>query len=173
MLRPWCSWAKATPSSGRRDGVGRGPAIVALGLAAALCACTPRSGQGLPLSRLDTLVGQAIGDPSTCVLLADARTGQVVWRYGDAFNCARQLPACDAPGLMNATSALAFAARPGGRMQSCPSVPDGSRTVGWAEGRVQSRTRELIYSAVMEGQKALPGHEINARLYDAFDKAGL
>ena len=33
--------------------------------------------------------------------------------------------------------------------------------------------RNLVYSAVMEGQRTLPGREINARLYDAFQKAGL
>ena len=83
----------------------------ALALAAALvlAACGPRSGQGLRTNQLDTQIAAAIGDPSTCVLLADARTGQVVYRYGDDFNCVR----------------------------------------------------------------ALPGHEINARLYDAFQKAGL
>jgi hypothetical protein len=58
-------------------------------------------------------------------------------------------------------------------MASCPSVPDGSRQVGWAEGRVQSAKRGLVYSAVMEGERALPGHEINARLFDAFQRAGL
>jgi hypothetical protein len=31
----------------------------------------------------------------------------------------------------------------------------------------------MIYSAVMEGQRALPGHEMNARLFDAFEAAGL
>jgi hypothetical protein len=141
--------------------------------AATLAACTPPSGQGLPKGQLDTLVGQAIGDPSTCLLLADRATGKVVYQYGDDANCARPLPECDAAGVMNARAALRDATQPGGRMQSCPSVPDGSRTVGWAEGRVQSAKRDLVYSAVMEGQNALPGHEINARLYDAFQKAGL
>jgi hypothetical protein len=145
----------------------------AAALAALVAACTPPSGQNMPHSQLDTLVGQAIGDPNTCLILADAKTGVVVYRYGDEATCARALPECDAQGVMNAKAALQFATRVGGRMQSCPSVPDGSRTVGWAEGRVDSKTRELIYSAVMEGQNALPGHEINARLYDAFEKAGL
>jgi hypothetical protein len=140
---------------------------------ASLAACTPPSGQGLAKNELDTLVAQAIGDPSTCLLLADRATGQVVYQYGDAINCARPLPRCDGAGVMNARAALQLATEPGGRLQSCPSVPDGSRTVGWAEGRVQSTKRDLIYSAVMEGQNALPGHEISARLYDAFAKAGL
>jgi len=145
--------------------------LVAAGLA--LGACTPKSAQGLKTSQLDTYISQAIGDPSTCVLLADADTGRVVYRYGDDFNCARTLPACDFSGVMNAKAALQYAKRSGGRMASCPSTPDGSRRVGWAEGRVQSARRNLVYSAVMEGERALPGHEINARLFDAFQKAGV
>jgi hypothetical protein len=172
MLRPWSCWAKATSSSARPE-VGAAGAGLALAALLALAACMPKSGQSLPDSRLDNLVGNAIGDPATCLLLANARTGAVVYRYGDEFNCVRPLPACDSPGVMNAKAGLAFATRPGGRMQSCPSVPDGSRWVGWAEGRAPGKTRDLIYSAVMEGEHALPGHEMNARLYDAFTKAGL
>jgi hypothetical protein len=107
------------------------------------------------------------------VLLADAASGRVIYRYGSSFNCERQLPACDAPGTLSATAALKFAGRPGGRLASCASVPDGSRTVGWAEGQAPSKSGRLVYSAVMEGERALPGHEINARLYDAFQAAGL
>jgi hypothetical protein len=147
---------------------------LALALVATLVACTPKADQGLHASQLDNQIAAAIGDPATCLLLADAKTGQVVYRYGDAFNCSRTLPACDTPGAINAQTALQYAARSGGRMASCASVPDGSRQVGWAEGRVQSVAgRDLTYSAVMEGERALPGHEINARLFDAFQKAGL
>ena len=149
----------------------RAPVLCAAALA--LAACGPKSAQGLHTNQLDNLIAGAIGDPSTCVLLADAKTGQVVYRYGDDFNCVRALPACDSPATLNAHTALQFAAQPGGRMASCPSLPDGSRTVGWAEGRVESAKRSLIFSAVMEGQRALPGHEMNARLFDAFQKAGL
>jgi hypothetical protein len=148
-------------------------ALALLAAAASLAACGPKSGQGLHTNQLDNLIANAVGDPSTCVLLADAKTGQVVYRYGDDFNCARTLPACDSSSAMNARGALQFAGRPGGRMASCSTLPDGSRTVGWAEGRVQSARRDLIFSAVMEGQRALPGHEMNARLFDAFQKAGL
>ena len=153
-------------------------AAVALAAALAICGCKPSGGgliggAGLPTSQLDNQIAAAIGDPTTCVLLADAATGKVLYRYGDSFNCVRGLPACDAPGLTNARSALQYATRPGGHFASCNSLPDGSRTVGWAEGRVQSTKRSLVYSAVMECQRALPGHEINARLYDAFQKAGL
>jgi hypothetical protein len=149
------------------------PFAIVLGIVTLFGACTPPSGKGLHDTRLDNQIAAAIGDPTTCVLLADATTSQVVYRYGDDFNCSRGLPACDTAGLLNAKTALQFASRPGGRFASCNSLPDGSRTVGWAEGPVQSTKRKLIYSAVMEGQRALPGREMNARLYDAFQKAGL
>jgi hypothetical protein len=149
-------------------------ALLMAAAAAALAACTPPSGQPpAPPSVLDTQIGKAVGDPATCVLLADAATGAVIYRYGDEANCTRKLPACDTPGTMNANDGLKFATQPGGRMQSCASLPDGSRSVGWAEGKVPSTKRDLIYSAVMEGADALPGHEINARLFDAFQKAGI
>jgi hypothetical protein len=146
-----------------------------------LCACSPKSGGGvgigggggLPSSQLDTQIAAAIGDPTTCVLLADRATGKVLYTYGTDFNCSRGLPACDAQTTLNAKAALQFAAKPDGRFASCASLPDGSRRVGWAEGAVQSTKHSLVYSAVMEGQRALPGREINARLYDAFSKAGL
>lgn len=149
------------------------PALVLGAAALGLAACAPQGPKGAQPSRLDAQIAQAVGDPSTCVLLADAATGQVVYRYGTDFNCDRLLPACDAPGQLNARTALTFATRPGGRLASCASVADGSRTVGWAEGPAPSKTRRLTYSAVMEGQRALPGHEMNARLYDAFQAAGL
>jgi len=148
---------------------------VALGLAcSSLAACAPHGGGGAsgeaPASQLDNLIGAAIGDPSTCVLLARRDTGQVVYRYGDAFNCDRQLPACDRPGMLDARTALQFAAK--GRMASCPSSADGTRNVGWAAGSVPSKKgQNLVFSAVMEGERALPGHEMNARLYDAFSNA--
>jgi uncharacterized Zn-binding protein involved in type VI secretion len=155
-------------------------ALVLLAIAASLGACSPRtpgvapSAGGLPSTQLDNQIAAAIGDPATCVLIAEAGGGRVLYRYGDDFNCARGLPACDAPGLINAKTALQFAAKPGGRFASCNSLPDGSRQVGWAEGPVQSVAgRNLVYSAVMEGQRALPGHEMNARLFDAFSKSGL
>ena len=151
----------------------RALALAAIALASGLGACTPKSAQGLPTSQLDNQIAAAIGDPSTCLLLADGKTGQVVYRYGDDFNCARTLPACDFSGVLNAKAALQYARRPGGRMASCASTPDGSRQVGWDAGRVQSPKRDLIFSAVMEGERALPGHEMNARLFDAFQKAGL
>jgi hypothetical protein len=148
----------------------------AVGCALALlicCACTPPSGRGLNTDALDDAVGKAVGDPATCVLLADRASGQVVYRYGDASTCARALPRCDGAGQITAADALKLAGAPGGRLISCPSSADGSRTVGWAAGRVANTKRDLIYSAVMEGERALPGQEMSARLAEAFADAGV
>jgi hypothetical protein len=131
-------------------------------------------GQGrLPSAALDQGIGAGIGDPTTCVLIADKATRKVLYQYGEIFNCVRGLPACDRPGALSARQALAFASLPNGREKSCDSVQDGSRTVGWAEGPVGPKSPNLVYSAVMEGQKALPGHEMADRLSDAFQNAGL
>ena len=127
----------------------------------------------LPSTALDQGIGAGIGDPTTCVLIADKTTGKVLYQYGEIFNCVRGLPACDRPGVLSARQALAFATLSQGRATSCASVPDGSRMVGWAEGAVGPKSPNLMYSAVMEGQKALPGHEMEARLADAFQNAGL
>ena len=137
-----------------------------------LAACGPREPK-LPSNGLDQAIGQAIGDPNTCVLIVDRKTGKTVYSYNDGFDCVRGLPACDRPGFLSARQALSFATLPDGRKTSCNSTPDGSRTVGWAEGRVQSAKGDFVYSAVMEGQQALPGQEISARLDDAFANAGL
>ena len=141
--------------------------------AAALVGCSGPKKSALPSDALDHAVGEAIGDPDTCLLLAERVSGKVLYRYGAPFNCIRGLPACDRPGFMSARQALALAGTPSGRKVSCPSNADGSRTVGWAEGTVASKKHDLVYSAMMEGQTALPGHEMNARLYDAFQNAGL
>lgn len=146
--------------------------LLALGLIAFLAACGPRAPK-LPSDALTQAIGTSIGDPSTCVLIAERATGKTVYSYNDGFDCVRGLPACDRPGYLNARQALAYAALPGGRMASCNSVPDGSRTVGWAEGKVPSQKHDFIYSAVMEGERALPGHEMAARLEEAFSNVGI
>lgn len=135
----------------------------------ALGACQKPPVPGFPAAAMDKAIGAAIGDPTTCVLVARKDNRKVVYRYGQQFNCVRGLPACDRPGTLSAEGALALAAAPGGRMASCASNADGSRSVGWAAGEYGG----LIYSAVMEGDRALPGREMRARLYDAFQKAGI
>src|ERR1700760_2874590 len=69
----------------------------------------------LPSTALDQGIGAGIGDPTTCVLIADKTTGKVLYQYGEIFNCVRGLPACDRPGVFSARQALAFATLPQGR----------------------------------------------------------
>jgi hypothetical protein len=137
-----------------------------------LAACAPKPAR-LPSAKLDALIGDYIGDPTTCVLIADGKSGKVLYTYGDHFNCVRALPACDRPGTLSGRQALGLAKTAGGRGASCPSVADGSRSVGWAEGVVPGSSPPLIYSAVMEGQAALPGIEMNTRLTQVFSDTGL
>jgi hypothetical protein len=169
MPRLWCFSTTPTRSSAPPR-PGRGPAAALLALAA-LAACTPPAGRGLPHDALDNYIAGAIGDPGTCVLIADRGTGQVVYRYGENVTCARQLPACDRPGTLTDAGALQLIAS-GPRLASCDSAP--GRRVGWAAGPVPG-TRPLNYAAVMEveNSRALPGIEIQTRLAEAFQRAGL
>ena len=148
-------------------------ARIALALALGLAACAKTPGGGLPSDALDQAIGASIGDPTTCVIIAERSSHKVLYTYGQRFNCVRGLPACDRPGFLTAQQALTLADTPDGRGASCPSNADHSRNVGWAEGRVASSKRDLIYSAVMEGDRALPGQEMIGRLTDAFSSAGL
>jgi hypothetical protein len=148
----------------------------ALLVIASACLAACNRGPQEPALQTDVLTAQietSIGDPNTCVLIVDRATGKTVYSYNDGFDCVRGLPACDRHGYLSARQALALAATPGGRETSCPSVPDGSRMVGWAEGKVPSSKHDFIYSAVMEGDRALPGHEMAARLEENFANAGL
>jgi len=166
----------------------RGTAV-ALSLAVALAGCSRGGGAAggkaagggglfsggdkLPSDALDAAIGQSIGDPTTCVLIARAGDRKVLYQYGDGFNCVRGLPACDRPGSLSAEQALTLATADG-RFKSCNSNAAGDRSVGWAEGVVKSaHGRQLVYSAMMEGQRALPGMEMSARLDDAFANVGL
>ena len=146
-------------------------ALVAAAFLLASCSKPPAVARGLPSDALDAAIGPAIGDPTTCVLLADPASGKIVYRYGEQFNCERPLPACDRPGTLTGRTALALAAS--GRRTSCASNPKATRMVGWAEGRTRGAKRDLLYSAVMEGDRALPGQEMAARLTGAFQQAGL
>ena len=140
---------------------------------ALLLASCSKPAPHLPSARLDALIGDYIGDPTTCVLIADRASGKVLYTYGASFNCVRALPACDRPGTLSARQALGLATAAGGRGASCASTADGSRTVGWAEGAIAGSKPPLLYSAVMEGQAALPGIEMNTRLAQVFSDTGL
>jgi len=153
----------------------RGP-LAALCVCLALGACS-KSAPGIDDARLSDAVGAAIGDPATCVILA-TKSGDVAWRYGTHMTCSRALPDCSQGGGTVTVEALAtLAAKGDERAISCRSVPDGSRSVGWATGpapAAKGATHEpLVYAAVMEGERALPGREIKLRLENALADAGL
>ena len=151
--------------------------LVALGLVAlALSACAPQLPKGVDDARLSDAVGRSVGGPNTCVLIADS-AGRRVWRGGGYIGCARVLPDC-AGGTITADAALKAAVGKPPRFASCPSGGDvPGATVGWASGPVPTGAgqpdRRLTYVAMMEGDRALPGLEIQDRVEGAFRKAGL
>jgi hypothetical protein len=149
-------------------------AAAALGLALAalsLAACGPRLPKGVDGDKLTEAVSDAIGDPNTCMLIARQDTGQVVWRYNTHTTCARALPACDAPKTRTVDDLLKATARDGrARELSCNSSPDGSRGVGWSSGVIEGKG--LVYAAVMEGNRALPGRIMSDKIEGALQDAG-
>lgn len=151
-------------------------AIAALSLAAlALGACSPGAPRGVDKDELDAAVSRAIGDPSSCLLMAEQATGKLVYRYNTHTACARALPACDAgrPGAVQSIDALLKATLKDGqpRTRSCSSTADASRGVGWAAGPIPGKG--LVYAAMMEGDRAFPGRMMADRLARAFKGAGL
>lgn len=60
-----------------------------------------------------------------------------------------------------------------GKAGSCPTQPDGSRSVGWWIGRLKSPSRDLAFAASVEGPNAPPGMMVQSRLKSAFAAAGL
>ena len=142
------------------------PAMIAL----ALGACSPTAPPGVDRDELDAAISKAIGDPTTCVLIGKAGSGARVYRYNSATACDRELPACDAPGVTKVGALLAATARDGqARQLSCNSVADASRGVGWASGRIAGT--DLVYAAMMEGDRAFPGRMMADRLAGAFRRA--
>ena len=147
----------------------------ALGLAAlALNACSPGAPKGVDKDTLDAAVSRAIGDPDSCLLIAEQASGKLVYRYNTHTACARPLPAC--AGATSATQTidqLLKATLKDGqpRTLSCSSTADASRGVGWASGPIPGKG--LVYAAMMEGDRAFPGRMMADRLARAFKDAGL
>ena len=147
--------------------------FAALGLAAlALSACSPGAPKGVDKAKLDDAISQAIGDPATCVMIAEQATGKIVYRYNSHTTCARSLPACDAPGERTLEDLVRATVKDGQvRTLSCYTRADASRGVGWASGPLAAKG--LVYAAVMEGDRAFPGRMMADRLASAFKKVGL
>lgn len=147
--------------------------FAALGLAAiALSACSPGAPKGVDKAQLDDAISRAIGDPATCVMIAEQATGKIVYRYNSHTACARSLPACDAPGDRTLEDLVRATVKDGQvRTLSCYTQADASRGVGWASGPLAAKG--LVYAAVMEGDRAFPGRMMADRLSSAFKKVGL
>ncbi|WP_312161976.1 hypothetical protein [Phenylobacterium sp.] len=149
--------------------------LAALGLsaavlsAAALGACAPGAPEGVRKAVLDQAVSDAIGDPGTCVLIADQ--GKVVYQYGTHVVCGRTLPTCEGPGVQSLDQLLKKAAGER-RTASCRSNADGTRIVAWASGPIEGRER-MTFAAVMEASEAPPGIVVADKLASAFARAGL
>lgn len=152
------------------------PKVLGLAIAAGLTltACSPKLPKGVDEARVAEAVGRAIGGPNTCVLLAD-KAGKVAWTGGGYITCSRNLPTCGG-AVTTAQTVLDGAIGKPSRFASCPSGP-GVNTVGWAMGPVPVSAGKpdhgLYYVAVMEGERALPGREVQERVEEAFVRAGL
>lgn len=149
----------------------RRPALAALALLI-LTACAPTAPQGTDKATLDGWVDRAIGDPNSCVLIAKPGEDKPVYRYNERLICDRGWPACEAKGQQTVNDLLTAVAKDGKvRTASCFTNEDGSRGVAWAAGPIAGQ--DLVYAAVMEGDRALPGRIMAERLAAAFKKAGL
>jgi hypothetical protein len=165
-----------TPTRSRRPLSRLGARLLGALAALSLAACSPGGPPGVDRDTLDAEVSKAIGDPASCLLMAKAGSGRVIYRYNSATACARELPACSPDGkavgktkVGDLLKAAAKDRQP--RQLSCDSAPDGSRGVGWAAGPIAGT--ELVYAAVMEGDRSFPGRMMADRLEGAFRRAKL
>jgi hypothetical protein len=137
-----------------------------------LAGCAPGAPPGVKKQALDDAVSRAIGDPNSCLLIAEKGSGKVLYRYNTATACARAFPDCEGPGTMKTKDLLETVAKDGRpRQLSCNTLADASRGVGWAAGPVAGK--DLVYAAMMEGDRAFPGMMMADRLEGAFRRARL
>ena len=149
----------------------RNLAFLAL-FASTLAACSPGAPKGVNKARLDDAISAAIGDPATCVMIAEQATGKLVYRYNSHTACGRSLPSCDGPGQRTMEDLVRLTVRDGqSRALSCYTQADASRGVGWAAGPLPGKG--LVYAAMMEGDRAFPGRMMADRLARAFRSVGL
>jgi hypothetical protein len=147
-------------------------AVAAVGLAA----CSPTAPKGVDKAKLDAAVSDAIGDPASCLLIAEQASGKVVYRYNTATVCARELPSCLAAGQGPAAwpvkDLLAATVKDGQpRRLSCNATADASRGVSWTSGVLPGKG--LAYAAVMEGTRTFPGRMMADRIEPRLKDLGL
>jgi hypothetical protein len=169
MRPPWSCWTKATSSSTRPEA----RAAAALALAAlSLAACAPGAPKGVDKDKLDAAVSDAIGDPATCLLIAEKASGKLVYRYNTATVCARQLPSCQGSVAWQVKDLLAATVKDGQpRALSCSTTADASRGVSWVSGVLPQKG--YVYAAVMEGTRTFPGRMMADRLEPRLKDLGL
>ena len=132
-------------------------------LALALSACSPGAPPGVDRDQLDAAVSRAIGDPNSCLLIAQADTGKLYYRYNTHT-------ACDRPERTKVGKLLDATVKDRQpRALSCNTLADASRGVGWAAGPIKGT--DLVYAAMMEGDRAFPGRMMADRLEGAFRRA--
>ena len=138
--------------------------VLAVAVLMMLAACAPKGPEGVDPDILAQAVGQSVGDPGTCVVLAERETGKIVWKSAKSYVCARTLPSCVTSAERSVEDLAKEAAKGGVLMTGCSNVT-------WAAG--PTRRENLVFAAVMQGERALPGIEIARRLDKAFERAGL
>jgi hypothetical protein len=152
-----------------------GPARLAWMLGATavlLAACAPGAPKGVDKAKLDQAVSEAIGDPATCLMMADRESGRIVYRYNTATVCSRKLAACEGDERRTLKDLLMETADDGvARQQSCLTTADASRGVSWASGVIPARN--LAWAAVMDGTRTLPGRIMSDRLQQRLGPLGL
>lgn len=120
--------------------------------------------------QLDAAVSRAIGDPNSCLLIADAGSGKLYYRYNTHTACDRALPSCEGVEDTKLAKLLTRTVETRASVQlSCDSKEDASRGVGWAAGPIAGT--DLVYAAMMEGERAFPGRMMADRLEGAFRRA--
>ena len=137
---------------------------IVLVTAAALAGCAPKPPKGVKEDVLTAAIGGAVGDPNTCVALAEAGTGKIIWKYESLAECGRALPACSSAGTRT-TLDLAKAIAQNGAV-----VHEGCSNVSWAGG--PTPRAGVVYAAVMQGGRAMPGMMMAERLDRAFKESG-
>lgn len=143
-----------------------GAALAAL----ALSACSPGAPPGVDRNQLDEAVSRAVGDPTSCLLIAQAGSGKLLYRYNTHTACDRELPSCEGAAKTKVAKLLARTAATRAKVQlSCDTLDDASRGVGWAAGPIEGT--DLVYAAMMEGDRAFPGRMMADRLEGAFRRA--
>jgi hypothetical protein len=158
----------------RRPAALMGPVALLCAAGLLLVGCAPSAPKGVDKERLDEAVSGAIGDPASCLMLAEQDSGKRVYRYNSYGACDRKLPACDRPGVRKLEELLRDTVKDGqARALSCNTQADASRGVGWASGVIAGKSGPLVYAAMMEGDRAFPGRMMAERLARAFEKAGL